>query len=252
MRRLEGRVCLITGAAGSIGWAMATRFAVEGAWVVLADRDAARLAGRIEGRDDFTGIAADVADPDAVADLFATMERRFGRIDVLVNNAASWERDGPLTEIGIDDWNATLAGTLTSVFLCSREAIRRMRTQGGGSIVNIASVNGVFGLALPAYSAAKGAVLSLTRTLATLHGPDGIRVNAISPGTIRADSWNERLAHNPQELDEWAARYPLQRVGTPEEVAALAAHLASDESANTTGANLVMDGGLSAGRVVDF
>jgi 3-oxoacyl-[acyl-carrier protein] reductase len=190
---------------------------------------------------------ADVGREEDVRNLIHAAVERFGRLDVLVNNAASWANDGRVTEIAEADWDATLASTLKSVFLCSKHAIPVMRAQGGGSIINIASINAVFGLALAAYTAAKGGVLALTRVMAVQHGAEGIRVNAISPGTIRTESWEPALRQNPRALEEWEARYPLRRVGEPEEVAALAAHLASDEARNTTGANFVMDGGLSAG-----
>jgi len=166
---------------------------------------------------------------------------------VLVNNAAAWVNDGPVTEIAEEDWDAVQTATLKSVYLCSKHAIPLMRPQGRGSIINIASVNAVLGLALAAYTAAKGGVLALTRVMAAMHGVEGIRVNAISPGTIHTDSWEPILAQNPHALEAWEARYLLHRVGEPEEVAALAAYLASDESRNTTGANILMDGGLSAG-----
>lgn len=252
MQRLQDKVCLITGGAGSIGFAMAQRFQSEGAIVLLADVNADKLAermGSVEG-DGWHSFQTDVSQEAEVQRLFAEIEAQFGRLDVLVNNAANWKRDGPVTEISGDDWDYVQAATLKSVFLCSKQAVLLMRKQSRGSIINIATVNAVFGLALAAYTAAKGGVLALTRVMATMHGPEGIRVNAISPGTIRSESWNARLERNPQELDEWAARYPLQRVGTPEEVAALAAHLASDEAANTTGANFMMDGGLSVGLML--
>jgi NAD(P)-dependent dehydrogenase (short-subunit alcohol dehydrogenase family) len=252
MRRLEGKVCLITGGAGSIGFAMGLRFSAEGAAILLADRDSEKLAARAarEEAADWATFVADVGiDADVQKMMHATVER-FGRLDVLVNNAALWAGDGPVTEIADEDWDATQRTTLKSVYLCSKYVIPIMRGQGGGSIINIASVNAIFGLALAAYSAAKGGVLALTQVMAVMHGADGIRVNAISPGTIRTEAWPAILEKNPRALADWEARYPLHRVGTPEEVAALAAYLASDESRNTTGANLVMDGGLSAGREI--
>jgi 3-oxoacyl-[acyl-carrier protein] reductase len=190
---------------------------------------------------------ADVSNEADVENLLRATLERYGRLDVLVNNAASWAKDGPVTELSEEDWDAAQSSTLKTVFLCSKHAIPAMRAQGAGSIINIASVNAIFGLALAAYTAAKGGVLALTRVMAVMHGAEGIRVNAISPGTIYTESWQPVLEKNPNALTEWKGRYPLHRVGTPDEVAALTAYLASDESGNTTGANYVMDGGLSVG-----
>lgn len=248
MQRLKDRVCLITGGAGSIGMATACRFHEEGAIVLLMDRNADVL--REGNPTNWYSFVADVTREEEVRDVLCTIAERFGKLDVLINNAASWTNDGAVTEIAEADWDSIQAATLKSVYLCCKYSIPIMRKQGEGSIVNVASVNALFGLALAAYSAAKGGILSLTRVMATMHGPEGIRVNAISPGTIRTSSWEPLLAQNPNALEEWKGRYPLRRVGTPEEVAALAVYLASLESANTTGANFVMDGGISAGMVV--
>jgi NAD(P)-dependent dehydrogenase (short-subunit alcohol dehydrogenase family) len=248
MQRLEDRVCIITGGAGNIGAAMARRFAAEGARVMLADRKAEALSALTPNAGaEWATCAADVGVPADAERLVAATVERFGRLDVLVNNAAAWANDGAVTDVSETDWDAIQAATLKSVFLCAKYAIPVMRAQGGGSIINIASVNGMMGLALAAYTAAKGGVLALTRVMAAQHGAEGIRVNAISPGTIRTESWKPVLEKDPNALAEWERRYLLHRVGEPEEVAALAAYLASDEAANTTGANLVMDGGLSAG-----
>jgi NAD(P)-dependent dehydrogenase (short-subunit alcohol dehydrogenase family) len=249
LRRLENKVCIVTGGAGSIGFAMAERFHAEGASVLLADRDAEGLDARrtAAGMENIATFTADVSRESDVQAMMQAAAERFGGLDVLVNNAAAWRNDGPVTEVAEHDWDAIQAATLKSVYLCSKHAIPLMQARGGGSIVNIASVNAVFGLALAAYTAAKGGVLALTQVMAVMHGREGIRVNAISPGTIRSGSWAPNLEKSPDTLSEWEKRYPLQRIGNPEEVAALAAYLASDESRNTTGANYIMDGGLSAG-----
>ena len=252
MERLQGKVCVITGGAGSIGMAMARRIAAEGAEIALADRDEAKLRRRCESSEGarWLPIVADVGRNADVEALIRAVVERFGRLDVLVNNAAVWVGDGLATEVSEADWDAIQTGTLKSVFLCCRHAIPIMIRQGGGSIINIASVNGMFGLGLAAYSAAKGGMLALTQTLAAQYGPQGIRVNAISPGTIQTEYWDTLLARDPQALDDWKARTLLHRVGTPEEVAALAAYLASDESRNATGANFVLDAGLTAGMEI--
>lgn len=246
MRRLEGKVCAITGGAGTIGKAMTARFIEEGARVVVADYDAEKL-DKVAERPDLVKILADVTRPEGAEAVVNAAMEHFGSLDALVNNAAYWVNDGSVMQISLEDWNLIIAGTLTSAFLCSKYAVPVMIAQGGGVILNIASVNAIFGLGLAAYSAAKGGMLSLTQTMAAQHGAQGIRVVAISPGTIHTEAWEPILAENPNALKEWEARYLLHRVGKPEEVAALAAHLISDEAANTTGANFVMDGGLSAG-----
>jgi len=248
-RRLEGKACVITGGAGTIGKAMAARFMEEGARVVLADYDAQKLA-RVVERPELVKVHTDVSLPEGAEAAINAAVAHFGSLDALVNNAAYWVNDGDVTQVSLEDWNSILAGTLTSAFLCAKYAIPVMIAQGGGVILNIASVNAIFGLGLVAYSAAKGGMLALTQTMAAQHGAQGIRVVAISPGTIHTEAWDPILADNPNALKEWEERYLLHRVGKPEEVAALAAHLISDEAANTTGANFVMDGGLSAGREI--
>lgn len=249
MKRLEGKACIVTGAAGSIGEAIARRFSEEGARVCVTDRFGDSLARHTAptGTEGWLYVTAELSQEESVRALIDKTVQAFGRLDVLVNNAGSWARDGRAESVELDAWNETLDNTLKSVFLCSKHAIPRLRSAGGGSIINIASVNAVLGIALTAYTAAKGGVLALTRVMAAQYGREGIRINAISPGTIRTESWEAVVAQNPNILREWEERYLLHRVGKPEEIAALAAYLASDEATNTTGANFMADGGLSAG-----
>jgi NAD(P)-dependent dehydrogenase (short-subunit alcohol dehydrogenase family) len=250
MPLLQDRVCVITGGGGSIGRAMARRFVAEGASVVLGDRDPARLDAAGAEDDRWFTVTADVGRAADAERLIRTTVEKLGRLDVLVNNAAAWDGDGPAAEVSEEDWDAIQTGTLKSTFLCSKYALPVMCAQGAGSIVNIASVNALHGMGFAAYSAAKGGVIALTRAIAAEYGRAGVRVNTLTPGTVRTAAWDAALRENPRCLDEWMDRTLLGRVAEPEEVAALAAFLASDESRNTTAANFVMDAGLSEGRVV--
>jgi meso-butanediol dehydrogenase/(S,S)-butanediol dehydrogenase/diacetyl reductase len=252
MTRFTARTVLITGAGRGIGRAAALRLAQEGAAVAVVDRDAEpahevvrQIAGL--GR---TGVAlvADIADPEAPARLVADAERALGPLDVLVNNAAHALRP-TLAATGPDDWQAELAVTLDAAWRMSRAVLPGMAGRGRGVIVNVTSVNALLALGNPAYSAAKAGLLSVTRAIALEYGPRGIRCNAVSPGSIRTEhpSWQDRLRRDPQAFEKLARWYPVGRVGRPEEIAACIAFLAADEASFVNGANLVADGGLTAG-----
>jgi NAD(P)-dependent dehydrogenase (short-subunit alcohol dehydrogenase family) len=152
-----------------------------------------------------------------------------------------------LTKIDPETWDRTLAVVLRGPYLCCRAVLPGMIARRRGVILNIASVNGLTGLGEEPYSAAKAGLINLTQNLAVKHGPDGIRANAIAPGTVRTPIWNARLAERPAVFDELAAWYPLGRVGEPADIAAAALFLASDDAAWITGVTLPVDGGLLAG-----
>jgi NAD(P)-dependent dehydrogenase (short-subunit alcohol dehydrogenase family) len=228
----------VTGAGSGIGAAVARRLASEGAAVVLADlalAPAAALAGELAAE----AIELDVRDEAQVAPAMAN-------VDVLVNVAGVGSTT-TAPETTLETWEDVFAVNARGTFLCCKHAIPGMAARGGGSIVNVASVAALVGLPRrAAYCAAKGAVVSLTRALAVDHVRDGIRVNAVCPGTVDSP-WVRRLVEEAGEsIDELQARQPLGRLGTPEEIAAAVAYLVSDEAAFVTGTTLVIDGGLTA------
>lgn len=246
--RLKDKIAIVTGAGRGIGRAVALRFAEEGAKVVVDDVDArlgaAVVAAIAAAGGTATFVNADVSDPAAAEGLIAATVAAYGRVDVLVNNAICATAD-----VLNNNWEANLAVALRGTSHCSESAIPVMRDSGGGSIVNIASVNGLIGLqAIHAYSAAKGGVIALTRSLAVAHGKDNIRINCICPGTIQTEVWEPMLARNPKILDEITPWYPLGRIGQPVDIANAALFLASDEASFATGAVFVIDGGLTAGN----
>jgi NAD(P)-dependent dehydrogenase (short-subunit alcohol dehydrogenase family) len=226
MTRFAGNRALVTGAGSGIGAAVARLFESEGAEVVAAD-----LTG--------TGVQLDVRDETQVASVVRD-------VDVLVN-AAGIGSTTTAPDTPLEVWEDVFAVNARGTFLCCKHAILSMIARGGGSIVNVASVAAIVGLRnRAAYCASKGAVVSLTRALAVDHVTDGIRVNAVCPGTVDTP-WVRRLVDEAGEsLDELRARQPLGRLGTPEEIAEAIAYLASDAARFVTGTMLVIDGGLTA------
>jgi NAD(P)-dependent dehydrogenase (short-subunit alcohol dehydrogenase family) len=252
MTRFIARTVLVTGGGRGIGRAIALRLASEGAAVAMVDRDAepAQSVVREIAAMARTGVAltADVAAEGAAARIVADAERALGPLHLLVNNAAH-AASATLAATTATDWDAETDVTLRAAWAMAQAALPGMAQRRCGAIVNIASVNALVALGNPAYSAAKAGLLALTRAIAVEYGPHGIRCNAVSPGSIRTEhpSWQERLARDPQVFERLARWYPLGRVGEPEEIAACAAFLGSDEASFVNGANLVADGGLTAG-----
>ncbi|MFI8529210.1 SDR family NAD(P)-dependent oxidoreductase [Streptomyces aquilus] len=248
MTRFQGYGVLLTGAARGIGAATARRFAVEGARVLVTDRDteaAEKTAASL--RDE--GLAAeaygcDVADRAAVEAAVAHAAAAFGTLDVLVNNAFHCTPDAPLFEDEPDDeWTADLDITLTGAYRCCRAALPHLAASRRGAIVNVGSVNGLADFGNHAYSAAKAGLGSLTRTLAGHAAERGVRVNLVAPGTVRTTAWEGR----DDELALLTPLYPLGRVGEPEDIAAAITFLASRDASWITGTTLVVDGGLTVG-----
>jgi NAD(P)-dependent dehydrogenase (short-subunit alcohol dehydrogenase family) len=251
--RMEGKVCVVTGAATGIGKAIAERLAGEGALTLCADVDADGIRATASAIEAAGGRAeahpCDVADPDQVEAVMAAADARGGPQAIVSNAAIQYERS--VEDTPPEDWDRVLAVNLKGVYLCARAAIPRMRRRGGGSIVNMASVNGFWvEPALGAYCAAKGAVINLTRSIALENGRHGIRCNCICPGYIDTGMAQRYfdIQDDPEAARAEAGRmHALGRIGRPEEIAAVALFLCSDESSFCTAAPFVADGGLSAG-----
>jgi meso-butanediol dehydrogenase/(S,S)-butanediol dehydrogenase/diacetyl reductase len=248
MSRFEGRTVVVTGAGGGIGKGIASRFAAEGAHVVLADlSEAVHAAAEELGG---TGVQADITKPEDVTRVFAAAPR----VDVLVNNAGVITI-ARLEELSLDDWERVLRVNTTGAFLCCQAAAAKMRAQGGGGrILNAASGQARQGfIYTPHYAASKFGVVGLTQSLAKELAKDQITVNAYCPGIVGSDMWayNDREwgrllgDYRPGELmEEWVAGIPLGRAGTNDDVASLLLFLASDEAAYITGQTINVDGGM--------
>jgi NAD(P)-dependent dehydrogenase (short-subunit alcohol dehydrogenase family) len=255
MMRYGGKTAIVTGGGNGIGRATAQRLASESAAVVVMDLKAEDAGAVAESISKAGGRALAVAgDAKLEPDIARAIERAneaFGAIDVLVNNVALALK-ATLSECTPEDWDREFEGTLKTAFLFSRAVLPQMVAQGRGAIVNIGSVNGFTYVGNPAYSAAKAGLLNLTQAIAVEYGPRGVRANMVSPGTIRTStrSWLKRLERDPQIFEKLARWYPVGRVGRPDDIAAAVAYLGADEASFVNGANLVVDGGLTAGQSV--
>jgi NAD(P)-dependent dehydrogenase (short-subunit alcohol dehydrogenase family) len=253
MGRLENKVAVITGGASGIGAATVKRFCAEGAAVVIADLNQAGGGELVDAVTAAGGRATfQRTDVSVEADVHAAMQRAvaaYGRLDVVFNNAGLGGAIGALEETSVEDWDRTQAVLLRGVFLGIKHAIPHLRAAGGGSIISTASVAGLRGGAGPhSYSAAKAGVVNLTRTASLELGRDHIRVNCICPGGIHTPLLTSRFPGGSEALTPLMAMLqPLPRPGYPEDIAAMALFLASDESGFVTGAAMVVDGGFTAG-----
>ena len=258
MGRLEGKTALITGAAGVQGRVAALTFARQGARVALADineESVRALQAEVEAAGgQACAMAVDVTSEDSVKAMVAAALARFGMLNVLYNNAGinnggptEAERDVDVVRLPLEIWQRMLAVNLTGVFLCSKHAIPALIAAGGGSVINISSTAGILGSSLSGhtYSASKGGLNSLTRSMAAAYAKHQVRVNAICPGSLEP-VMKFGIPRTPERQKMLEANYPIGRLGTEDDVVQLAVHLASDESSWTTGAIIPVDGGFTS------
>jgi NAD(P)-dependent dehydrogenase (short-subunit alcohol dehydrogenase family) len=254
--RLARRVALITGGGGEIGSAISRRFAAEGAEVAIADIDPAKSEAVARAIADSGGraqaLAVDVANEASAKDAVARTIAAFGRLTTLVNVAATVTPDGTVETLALDEWNKAIAVNLTGAFVMCKFAVPEMRRAGGGSIINIASQLGHLGVPLRSpYCTTKAALIHFTRILAMDHAVDNIRANTISPGFILTERSSRRSGGKEQARAAAGPRHLLNRPGEPDEIAAGAVYLASDDAAFVTATDLLIDGGYIAfkGRI---
>lgn len=248
---LDGKVVLVTGGGSGIGRATCLILAREGARVMVSDisvqggEETVELIGQDGGEACF--VRADVANKDSVEDLVAETVRTFGRLDGAFNNAGIGGAFANTVDQTDSDFDRMIAVNLKGIWLCMRAELRRMREQGGGSIVNTASIAGLIGMPpSPIYSAAKHGVIGLTKTAALEFAKDGIRVNAVCPGVTETPMVGGLFEQRPRAQDMVVAQTPIGRCGRPEEIGAAAAWLLSDAASFVTGIALPVDGGWTA------
>jgi NAD(P)-dependent dehydrogenase (short-subunit alcohol dehydrogenase family) len=252
MGRLDGKVAVITGAGGGMGREAALLFAEEGASVCVADIDgeaAERTAA--DAREAFA-VQADVSDAASVEALMRAAADRYGGIDVLYNNAGiSPPDDASILDTDPQAWERVLGVNATGVFLCCKYGLPHLLERGGGSVINVASFVALLGAATSqiAYTASKGAVLSLTRELAVEFARRGVRVNALCPGPVETPLLLRIWGDDPAAAQRRLVHLPMGRLAKPREIVAAALFLASDESSYVNGATFVVDGGLTAAYV---
>ena len=242
MKHLENKVCVITGAAGSIGRESVAVFAREGATVVAID-----IRGEVEC-DLF--VAADLTDEAQVRDAYAGIRRQFGRIDVLFNNAGiAVPEDGSVLETDLMVWNRVVEVNLTSIFLCCKHGIPHLLKSGGGSVINTASLVASIGSATSqiSYTASKGGVLALSRELGVEFAKRGVRVNALCPGPVETPLL--RSMYSPEQAARRLVHVPTGRFAQPHEIAEAAAFLASDAASYVNATEFLVDGGIAAAYV---
>jgi len=242
--RLEGKVCVITGAASGIGAETARLFASEGARVVGVDV--------AEGAEGALALRANVADEDEVREMYSQAEKEMGRVDVLFNNAGiSPDDDVSVLETSLEAWQRVQDVNLKSVFLCCKHGIPHLLNSGGGSVINTASFVAVMGAATSqiSYTASKGGVLALSRELGVEFARRGVRVNALCPGPVNTPLLQELFAKDPEKAARRLVHLPMGRFAEAREIAQGALFLASDDSSYVTASTFLVDGGLSGAYV---
>jgi NAD(P)-dependent dehydrogenase (short-subunit alcohol dehydrogenase family) len=254
MGRLDGKVCVITGAGGGMGRDAAQLFTEEGARVCAADVDAHAAQETVESCEEGTAFAqqVDVADEMSVAAMMTAAKDHFGGIDVLYNNAGiSPADDASVLDTSTDAWDRVQAVNTKGVFLCCKHGIPHLLDRGGGSVINVASFVAIVGAATSqiSYTASKGAVLSMTRELAVQFARQNVRVNALCPGPVETPLLLRIFGDDPAALERRRNHWPTGRLAKAREIVNGALFLASDESSYVTGATFLVDGGLTAAYV---
>jgi NAD(P)-dependent dehydrogenase (short-subunit alcohol dehydrogenase family) len=242
--RLEGKVCVITGAASGIGAETARLFSAESAIVVGVDL--------LPGSDGALALQADVTDEQQVGEMYARAREELGRIDVLFNNAGiNPTDDASVLETPLDAWQRVQDVNLRSVFLCCKHGIPHLLEAGGGSVINMASFVATMGAAVSqiSYTASKGAVLSMSRELGVEFARRGVRVNALCPGPVNTPLLQELFASDPERAARRLVHVPMGRFAEPAEIARAALFLASDDSSYVTASTFLVDGGISAAYI---
>jgi NAD(P)-dependent dehydrogenase (short-subunit alcohol dehydrogenase family) len=253
MGRLDGKVCVITGAGGGMGRDAAILFTEEGAKVCAADVDvgaAERTVSMCSG--DAVAVAVDVADEGQVAGMMAATAERFGGIDVLYNNAGiSPDDDASILDTSVEAWQRVQDVNTKGVFLCCKHGIPHLQRRGGGSVINVASFVAILGAATSqiSYTASKGAVLAMSRELAVQFAREGIRVNALCPGPVETPLLLNIFGDDPAALERRRVHWPTGRLAKPREIVNGALFLASDDSSYVTGSTFLVDGGLTSAYV---
>jgi NAD(P)-dependent dehydrogenase (short-subunit alcohol dehydrogenase family) len=252
MGRLDGKICVITGAGGGMGREAALLFSEEGAQVCVADVNLeAAQAVASEARDAFAQ-QVDVADEASVKAMMDATVERYGGIDVLYNNAGiSPNDDASVLDTSVDAWDRVQAVNTKGVFLCCKHGIPHLQQRGGGSVINVSSFVAILGAATSqiSYTASKGAVLSMTRELAVQFARENIRVNALCPGPVETPLLLSIFGDDPAALERRRTHWPMGRLAKPREIVNGALFLASDESSYVTGSTFLVDGGLTAAYV---
>jgi NAD(P)-dependent dehydrogenase (short-subunit alcohol dehydrogenase family) len=249
--RLEGKVCVITGAGGGMGADAAVRFAEEGALVTVADVDgeaAEKVAAEFGG----LAVQVDVSDEASVQRMYLAAAERFGGIDVLYNNAGiSPADDGSILDTDLEAWDRVQAVNTRGVYLCCKHGISHLLERGGGSVINVASFVALVGAATSqiSYTASKGAVLALSKELGVQFARQGIRVNALCPGPVETPLLLRIWSESPGAAERRLVHVPMGRLAQPREIVNAALFLASDESSYVNAATFVVDGGLTAAYV---
>jgi NAD(P)-dependent dehydrogenase (short-subunit alcohol dehydrogenase family) len=252
MGRLDGKVCVITGAGGGMGREAAILFSEEGAHVCAADVNLAAAEETVALARDAFAHEVDVADEASVQAMMSAAAERYGGIDVLYNNAGiSPNDDASVLDTSIDAWDRVQAVNTKGVFLCCKHGIPHLQKRGGGSVINVASFVAIVGAATSqiSYTASKGAVLSMTRELAVQFARENVRVNALCPGPVETPLLLGIFGDDPAALERRRTHWPTGRLAKPREIVNGALFLASDESSYVTGSTFLVDGGLTAAYV---